>query len=122
MSRPTPNYFCVHTGFFRNDRTLSLIERIGERAFYVPQMLWSFAGENQMDGELSHLSVKQFRKIFAGCHLTLSEHETIKIVDALKEVGFIKNGRLHSWERFNRQFVELEKRQGIKRQAAFQRW
>ncbi len=122
MSKPTFSFFCVHTGYFRNDRTLALREKIGDRAFHIMPMLWSWASENQMDGDMSDLSDKRFQEILNGCNLKLTLVEARKIKTAVHEVGFVQKGLLHSWDKFNRHCVDYEKRRAIKQTAAFERW
>lgn len=122
MSKPTPNYFCVHTGYFRNDRTLALHDRIGIHAFCVMPMLWAWAGENQMDGDVSHLTPRRYQQIFRSCNLDLTKAQTKRIVDAIHVVGFIQDGKLHSWDKFNRQFCEFDARRSIRQTAANIRW
>jgi hypothetical protein len=122
MSKPTVSYFCIHTGYYRNDRTLALKEIIGDKAFHVMPMLWSWAGEQQMDGKIAHLSIRRYQEIFQCCNLRLSIAQVARIIGAVRQVGFIQNGKLHSWDKYNRHAVDYEKRQGIKRDAAFARW
>ncbi|HVV01765.1 MAG TPA: hypothetical protein VHH88_10420 [Verrucomicrobiae bacterium] len=122
MSKPSPNYFCVHTGFFRNPKTRELFDLIGERALFVPQMLWGFCAEQQTDADVSKMSIRRFRDAFALSGLSLSISETEKIVKAVTKVGFIMEGKMHSWDKYNKHFAEYEQRREQAKEAIQSRW
>lgn len=118
MSDPTELYFCVSVGFFTNHRKIALERLIGERANYVPQILWSYASLNQRNGDFSTYTAEDFKRIFQIAGLRTNLAVARKIITAVKEVGFLdKKGHLHSWKKFNKFFASFGPRH-----AARARW
>jgi hypothetical protein len=63
-------------------------------AFSVLPMLWCWAGENQMDGHVSHLTPRHYWRIFRSNNLILTVPQTKRSVTAIMAVGFIREGKL----------------------------
>lgn len=118
FSDSTDGYFCVSTAFFSNKRKGRLQRLIGERANFVPPMLWAHAALNRRNGRFPDYDYQDFQLVFNTSGLNLNLRQTKKIVDALKKTGFIhRNGTLHEFHRYNRFFSKARYRK-----AAFAKW
>lgn len=115
MSDPTELYFCVSVGFFSNHRKIALERLIGERANFIPQMLWAYASLNQRNGDFSSYTHDDYQRIFQAGGLRTSIKSAEQIVQALRTVGFLdKSGQLHSWTKFNKFFSKARFRKAAR--------
>jgi hypothetical protein len=123
VSKPNLLAIDVAVGFFTNSRTLDLFELVGERAFFLPVMLWSYCGENQIDGNLAGYSWKKFSQIFSSRNFKVSEVEAKTLIGHLVQVGFMSaDFQMHSWEKFNSHIAHHEEIKKQKAAAAQARW
>ena len=94
-------YFCVACGFHTHQKTQRLKALIGERAYFIPTMLWDFATLNQRNGDFSSYTAQDFERIFP-----IKPGEGAAIRRALFKVRFIDpSGRLHNWKKRNAYFT-----------------
>lgn len=89
-------YVRVLTSFYSHRKTAKLRYLIGDDAFWVVPRLWSYAAENQPDGDLSQYESGQIAML-----LECSKHAT-SIKQALIDSGFVDpDGRIHDWAEHN---------------------
>jgi hypothetical protein len=105
-SDPTELYFCVSIGYFTNARKAALQELIGEKANFVPLMVWAWCAINMRSGKgFNEMTDEQWRQIFLFNGQDFNRRELRKVVAALKKVGFItRDGHVHSWSKYNKFF------------------
>src|SRR4051812_31159923 len=112
MSDPTRLYICQSATFHTNKRKLDLEEEIDRKvriklparvaANFLGPYLWSYASQNQQDGNFKGCTTRDFHRIFVAFGLDVSMRITEKLVAALRRTGFMSaEGQLHSWRKYN---------------------
>lgn len=111
-------YIRVKTGFYTHRKTVRLKITLGTDAYWIPPRLWSYAAENQPDGDLSKFTADEIAELIgfrgnAKCNAQA-------MLEALKKCGFIdESGMIHDWNEHNgyhERFAERAKK------AAAARW
>lgn len=117
-SDSSDHYFCVSVGFFSNKRKGRLQRLIGERANFVPPIIWAHCSMNRLSGRLPDYDYQDYQLVFNTHGLNVNLRATKRIVDALKETGFIhRNGTVHEYSKYNKFFSKARFRK-----AAFAKW
>lgn len=107
-------YIRLLSSFWNHRKTAKLRAAIGDDALWIVPRLWSYAAENQPDGDFSGYTSEELATLL-GC----SKHAT-SIRQALLEAGFMdENGTLHDWHEHNGYHVSFAERA---KKAADERW
>ena len=85
----------VQTSFWTHRKTMRLRARIGDSAFWLPPRLWSYAAENQPDGNFADYSAQELAML-----LGYSE-DAQAMLQALQELGFMDGMEIHDWNEHN---------------------
>lgn len=89
-------YIRLMTGFYSHRKTLRLKARIGNDALWVVPRIWSYAAENQPDGDLSGYEDAEIALLVA------YTGDAQALLQALKECGFVdSDGKIHGWHEHN---------------------
>lgn len=85
----------VNVGFWDHRKTLRLRGLIGDAALWIPPRLWSYAANNQPDGD--------FEKYLPGeiAMLVGYNGDAQAMLQALQSTGFMDGMRIHEWEEHN---------------------
>lgn len=88
-------YVKVFTNFYTHRKTMRLFSILGESAFWIPPRLWSYAAENQPNGDFSDYSPEEIALLinYSG--------NAQAMLQALNKSGFLDNQQLHDWEEYN---------------------
>lgn len=107
-------YIRLMTGFWSHRKTARLRSIIGDDALWVVPRLWSYAAENQPDGDLSGYTSEELAMLL-GC----PKHAP-SMLQALKLSGFVEeDGKIHDWQQHNGFHSTFSKRA---KAAAEARW
>jgi hypothetical protein len=107
-------YIRVANSFWNHRKTAKLRTVLGDDAFWIVPRLWSYASENQPDGDFSKYDSAEISMLL-GC---LKHASSIR--QALIESGFMdETGCLHDWAEHNGYHAEYAARS---RNAANARW
>lgn len=106
-------YIRVQTAFWSHRKTLRLRALIGDSAFWVPVRLWSYAAENQPDGDFSDYTEKEVAMLIG------YNGDAKAMLDALRKASFMDGMKLHDWEEHNGYHSAFRERAKI---AANARW
>ena len=107
-------YIKLFTSFFTHRKTMRLRARIGDDAYWVPIRLWTYAAENQIDGNFSSYTSEELAML-VGC-----DKHASSMLQALKDCGFVDSeGKIHDWEEHNGFHSTFSKRA---KKAADARW
>lgn len=102
------------TGFWSHRKTARLRALLGDDALWIVPRLWSYAAENQPDGNLSSYTSEELAMLL-GC----SKHAP-SMLQALRAAGFVDDdGMIHNWQRHNGYHESYSKRA---KSAAEARW
>ena len=86
----------LFNNFWNHKKTARLRAIIGDDAFWIPPRLWSYASENQPDGDFKDYSSEEISMLVA-----LDKH-TECIKEALISSGYMnEDGKLHDWQEHN---------------------
>ena len=87
----------VYTNFFSHRKTAKLRVLLGDDALWVPIKLWSYAAENQPDGDFSSYSPEEIAMLIGYTKNATS------MLQALLDVGLMDSDplRVHDWEEHN---------------------
>ena len=103
----------VQTSFWTHRKTMRLRARLGDVALWLPPRLWSYAAENQPDGDFTKYSAEELAML-VGCST-----DAQAMLVALQESGFMDGMKIHDWHEHNgyhEKFAERAKK------AAAARW
>ena len=103
----------VQTSFWTHRKTMRLRARLGDVALWLPPRLWSYAAENQPDGDFTKYSAEELAML-VGC---LTDAQAM--LQALQDSGFMDGMKIHDWHEHNgyhEKFAERAKK------AAAARW
>ncbi len=107
-------YIRLMTGFWSHRKTARLRALLGDDALWIVPRLWSYAAENQPDGNLSGYTSEELAMLL-GC----SKHAP-SMLQALRASGFVdEDGMIHNWQRHNGYHESYSKRA---KSAAEARW
>jgi hypothetical protein len=107
------HYIRVELSFWTNRKTLRLRQIIGEAAFWVPPRLWSYAAENQPNGNFSDYSDAEIALLLG------YQADEKTLIDALHSCGFMRDRKIHDWLEHNG-FIQIFSKRA--RTAANARW
>lgn len=89
-------YVRLMTSFWKNRKTLRLRAKLGNDALWIPMRLWSYAAENQPDGDFSGYAPEEL-----GMLLEYSG-DARAMLQAMLQAGFIdEDMRIHGWDEHN---------------------
>jgi len=89
-------YTRLYAGFWTHRKTIRLRALIGDAALWVPPRCWSYAAENQPNGDFSDYSDQELATAVGYTGDATSMRE------ALLQAGFLDpDGRIHNWEKYN---------------------
>lgn len=103
----------VQTSFWTHRKTMRLRARLGDVALWLPPRLWSYAAENQPDGDFTKYSAEELAML-VGCST-----DAQAMLQALQDSGFMDGMKIHDWHEHNgyhEKFAERAKK------AAAARW
>jgi len=106
-------YIRLRTSFWTHRKTVRLRAFIGVDALWLPQRLWSYAAENQPDGDFSQYSAQELA-LFLNY-----ERDPQAMLEALQQAGFMDGMKIHDWEDHNGYHIVFAVRA---RAAAKARW
>ena len=106
-------YIRVQNSFWTHRKTIRLKARLGDAAMWIPPRLWSYAADNQPDGDFSNYSPEEIA-LLIGCSL-----EASSMLQALQDVGFMDGMQIHDWHEHNGYHEKFAARAKI---AAEARW
>lgn len=88
-------YVRLQTSFWQHRKTMRLRGIIGDDAFWIPPRLWSYAAQNQPDGDFSDYSASELA-------LLLGYHKDAQaMLEALQQARFLDEMKIHGWEEHN---------------------
>lgn len=103
----------LEVGFWNHRKTLRLRALLGDAAFWIPPRLWSYAAQNQPDGDFSEYLPEELA-LLVGCSSNAQA-----MLEALQKAGFMDGMKIHGWADHNgyhEKFAERSKK------AAAARW
>lgn len=85
----------LEVSFWTHRKTLRLRALLGESAFWIPPRLWSYAAQNQPDGDFSDYLPEEIGMLlgFSG--------DAKSMLEALQQAGFMDSMKLHGWSERN---------------------
>lgn len=89
-------YIRLQLSFWNHRKTLRLRAILGESALWILPRLWSYAAENQLDGDFSDYTAGELAMLigYAG--------DADAMLGALLKAGFMDEGlKIHDWEEHN---------------------
>lgn len=106
-------YVKLQINFWTHRKTMRLKAIIGNDAFWAPIRLWSYAAENQPDGDFSDYQPEELGMLLGYASNASS------IVQAMQQVGFMDEMKVHNWEEHNEYHHTFSERA---KKAAKARW
>lgn len=103
----------IEVSFWTHRKTMRLRSIIGEAALWLPIRLWSYAAQNQSDGDFSDYSAEEIA-LLLGYQL-----DAQAMLQALHKAGFMHEMRIHDWESYNGYHAAYAERA---KKAAAARW
>lgn len=103
----------VDVGFWTHRKTLRLRAAIGDAAFWIPPRLWSYAAQNQPDGDFSAYLPAEIAML-VGCTT-----DAEALLQALQHAGFMDGMKIHAWADHNGYHEKFAQRA---KKAAAARW
>lgn len=88
-------YVKVFTSFFSSRKTIRLRAELGNDALWVPIRLWSYAAENQPDGDFSGYSPEELAMLIG------YQGDALRMLEALQKACFLDGMTIHDWEEHN---------------------
>jgi hypothetical protein len=90
-------YVRIMTSFYNHRKTLRLKARIGNDALWVVPKLWSYAAENQPDGDFSGYSPEEMACLIG------YQNDPQGLLQGLLQAGFMDESplRIHDWAEHN---------------------
>lgn len=88
-------YVRVQSSFWTNRKTLRLRVILGNDAFWIPPRLWSYAAENQPDGDFEDYSAEELAMLLG------YNGNAQAMLEALQQAGFLDGKVIHAWEEHN---------------------
>lgn len=106
-------YVKLKSTFWTHRKTMRLRTLIGNDALWVVPRLWSYASDNQPDGDFSDYSPDELA-LLIGYNL-----DAQALLQALHQAGFLVDNKLKDWEEHNGYHASFAERA---RTAALARW
>lgn len=106
-------YVRLQTSFWTHRKTVRLRARLGDDALWLPPRLWSYAAENQPDGDFSNYSAQEIAMLVGYAK------DACVMLEALQQAGFMDGMLVHGWEEYNAYHSVYAERA---RTAAAARW
>lgn len=108
-------YVRVNTNFFTHRKTARLRAAIGDAALWLPIRLWTYAAENQADGDFSAYSAAELATLLG------YQGDAEAMLQALLQASFMDSNplRIHDWAEYNGYHVTYAERA---KKAAAARW
>jgi hypothetical protein len=107
-------YVRVDSSFWTHRKTLRLRTLIGESALWIPPRWWSYAANNQPDGDFGDYSDQELSMLLG------YQGDAQALRQALLQAGFMdKDGKIHDWLEYNGYHSSFADRA---RKAARARW
>lgn len=89
-------YIRLDAAFWTHRKTIRLRAIIGDSALWIPPRLWSYASQNQPDGDFSNYSAEELAMLLAYAG------DSKAMLQALLQAGFLdQDMKLHGWEEHN---------------------
>lgn len=88
-------YVRLQSSFWNHRKTLRLRAQIGEAGFWIPPRLWSYAAENQPDGDFSSYSAAELAMLLA------YPGDAQAMLEAMQQAGFMDEMKIHDWQEHN---------------------
>lgn len=88
-------YIRLQTSFWNHRKTIRLRAAIGEAALWIPPRLWSYAAENQPNGDFTNYSAQELAMLIA----YLGDAQAM--LEALQQASFMDGMKLHDWSEHN---------------------
>lgn len=88
-------YIRVQSSFWNHRKTLRLKALIGDSAFWVPPRIWSYAAENQPDGDFSDYTSEELAMLVG----YLGDAQAM--LQAMHQAGFMELNCIHDWAEHN---------------------
>lgn len=85
----------LDVGFWTHRKTMRLRALIGDAAFWIPPRLWSYAAQNQPDGDFSAYMPEELAML-VGCST-----DPKALLEALQHAGFMDGMKIHGWADHN---------------------
>ena len=106
-------YVRLQSSFWTHRKTLRLRAAIGEAAFWIPPRLWSYAADNQPDGDFSDYTPEEIALLLG------YPSNAQAMLQALQQAGFLEGMKIHDWQEHNGYHSTFSNRA---RTAANARW
>lgn len=103
----------LDVGFWTHRKTMRLRAMIGEAALWVPPRLWSYAAQNQPDGDFSQYLPEEIALLvgYSG--------DAHALLQALQQALFMDGMKVHDWDQHNSYHTVFAERA---KKAAAARW
>lgn len=88
-------YIRLFNSFWNHRKTIRLKSLLGNDAHWIPLRIWSYAAENQPDGDLSNYSDSELGLIIG------YSGDASSMLQALHQAGFLKDKKIWNWEKWN---------------------
>lgn len=88
-------YIRLQSSFWNNRKTLRLKAKIGDSAYWIPPRLWSYAADNQPNGDFSDYSDQEIAMLLG------YQADAQALLVALHACGFLKDRKIHDWREHN---------------------
>lgn len=103
----------IDVGFWQHRKTLRLRARIGDAALWLPPRIWSYAAQNQPDGDFSQYSAEEIAMLVG----YLGDAQGM--LEALQQASFFDGMKVHGWAEHNGYHTVFAERA---KKAATARW
>lgn len=88
-------YVKVFTSFYSHRKTARLRAKIGDDALWIPPRLWSYAAQNQPDGDFSNYEITELALLIG------YSKDATRMLEALQQAGFFDGMKIHGWDEHN---------------------
>lgn len=106
-------YIKLFTNFWNHRKTAKLRSLIGNDALWIVPRIWSYAAENQPNGDFSSYSETEL------CLLLGYNGDAQAMLQALQQAGFLDEMKIHDWKEHNEYHQVFSKRA---KKAAKAKW
>lgn len=106
-------YIRLQTSYWKHRKTLRLRAILGAEAVLLPLKLWSYAAENQPDGDFSDYTAEELAML-----LECSSNAQA-MLEAMQQAGFLDGMKIHKWHEHNAYHSIFSQRAKV---AAETRW
>lgn len=88
-------YVRLQTSFWTHRKTLRLRAAIGDDALWLPPRMWSYAAQNQPDGDFSGYSATELALLLGYAK------DPQAMLEAMQRAGFLEGMKIHDWQEHN---------------------